>query len=215
MGFAAPASGMPFRFPGALAVPAGDYDVYVLFKEPTKGKNAPKAGLLKVALTVPNLWTEELATSTVFVTNQTEQLKAPPTPEDLSRNPYIIGMMRVIPSMDAMPKFAKKDEVSIVFYVYNAGADPTSGKPNLTIDYNFYQKVDGAEKFFNRTEPQQLNEKTLGPQFDLKAGHQMLGGMGVPLASFPEGDYRLEIKITDKVTGKTKVENSLFTVVAG
>ena len=59
-----------------------------------------------------------------------------------------------------------------------------------------------------------MNASTLGPQFDVKAGHQLLGGQGIPLASFPEGDYRLEIKIVDKVTGKTKIENSLFTVTA-
>ncbi len=133
----------------------------------------------------------------------------------MNRFPYIFGMMRIVPAVDAVPKFAKKDEVSIVFYIYNAAPDKTSGKPNLTVDYNFYHKENGAEKFFNRTEPQVLNEKTLGPNFDIKAGHQLLGGMGIPLASFPEGDYRLEIKITDKVTGKTKIENSLFVVTAG
>ena len=124
-------------------------------------------------------------------------------------------MMKIVPAMEAVPKFPKTSEVSIVFYIYNAGSDKTTGKPNLTVDYNFYHKVDGAEKFFNRTEPQQLNDKTLGPTFDLKAGHQLLGGMGIGLAPFPEGEYRLEIKITDKATGKVKIENSLFTVVAG
>jgi hypothetical protein len=214
--FPAPPPGVAFRWPAAIAVPAGDYDVYVLLKEPTKDKKTlPKAGLLKTAITVPNYFTDELATSTVFVTNQTDQLKAAPTLDDLQRYPYIFGMMRIVPPIDPTPKFAKKDEVSIVFYIYNAGLDKTTGKPNLTVDYNFYHKVDGAEKFFNRTDPQLLNDKTLGASFDLNAGHQLLGGMGIPLASFPEGEYRLEIKVTDKTTGKVKVENSLFTIVAG
>jgi hypothetical protein len=214
--FTAPPNGMAFRFAAALAVPAGDYDVYVMFKEPTKDKKAqPKAGVLKVPLTVPNFWTDELTTSTVFVTTQTEQLKAQPTLDDLSRNPYIFGMMRIVPTMEQMPKFLKKDELTIVFYIYNTGADKTTGKPNLQVEYNFYHKVEGAEKFFNRTDPQLMNATTLGAQFDLKAGHQLLGGQGIPLASFPEGDYRLEIKITDKTTGKVKVENSTFTILAG
>ncbi len=203
------------RFMGALAVPAGDYDVYVLLKEPTKDKKTqPKAGLLKVPITVPNYWTDELATSTVFVTNQAEPLKAAPTPEDLARNPYIFGTMKIVPSLESMPKFAKKDELTVVFYIYNVGIDATTNKPNLSVDFNFYHKENGAEKFFNRTDPQVLNDKTLGPAFDLKLGHQLLGGQAVPLASFPEGDYRLEIKVTDKTTGKTKTENATFTVVA-
>ena len=83
------------------------------------------------------------------------------------------------------------------------------------MNYSFYHKVDGAEKYFNKTNPQLLNATTLGPQFDAKAGHQLLGGQGIPLASFPEGEYRLEISILDKVSGKKKVENLPFTVLAG
>lgn len=206
------------RYLGALAAPAGDYDVYVMFKEPTNQKDkkaTPKATVMKVPVTVPNLWSNELATSTVFVTNQAEGLKAPPTQDDLTKNPYIFGMMKISPVLDAAPKFKKTDELSVVFYIYNTGIDQATSKPNLTVEYNFYRKDAGAEKFFNKTDPQQLNDKTLGPNFDLKAGHQLLGGQGVPLASFPEGDYRLEIKITDKVTNKTKVENSNFSVIAG
>jgi hypothetical protein len=206
-----------FRFPAAMGVAGGDYDVYVLIKESAanlKDKKAqPKAGLLKVALTVPNYWTDELAVSSVIVTNVTEQLKAVPTPEEMIRSPYIFGLTKVTPSADF--KFAKKDELSILFYIYNTGLDKTTGKPDLTVDYSFYVKAEGKEKFFNKTNPQLLNASTLGAQFDPKAGHQLLGGQGIPLASFPEGEYRLEIKITDKVTGKTKVENSLFTVTAG
>jgi hypothetical protein len=53
------------------------------------------------------------------------------------------------------------------------------------------------------------------PQFDVAAGHQLPGSLVVPLASFPEGDFRLEIKITDKVSGKTMTQNANFSVVAG
>lgn len=205
-----------FRIPGALSVPAGEYDVYVLLKQPAatlKDKKAePKAGLLKATLTVPDYWNDQLATSSIILTTQTEQLKTPPTQDDINKNPYIFGMTRVF--VPVVAKFAKKDELTIIFYIYNEGLDKTTGKPDLTVDYNFYRKVDGAEKFFNRTNPQVLNATTLNPEFDAKAGHQLLGGLAIPLASFPEGDYRLEIKLTDKTTGKTKVENSLFTVSA-
>jgi hypothetical protein len=34
----------------------------------------------------------------------------------------------------------------------------------------------------------------------------------VPLTSFPEGDYRLEIKISDKASGKTLTKDINFTV---
>jgi hypothetical protein len=45
-------------------------------------------------------------------------------------------------------------------------------------------------------------------------GHQLMTGQGVPLQSFPEGDYRLEIKITDNKAQKSITRDVLFTVVA-
>ena len=40
------------------------------------------------------------------------------------------------------------------------------------------------------------------------------GTLQVPLLSFPPGDYRLEIKITDKPSGKTVTQNVNFSVAA-
>ena len=34
----------------------------------------------------------------------------------------------------------------------------------------------------------------------------------MPLASFPEGDYRLEIKVTDKIANKTLIRDVNFSV---
>ena len=72
--------------------------------------------------------------------------------------------------------------------------------------YGFHQKTADGEKFFNKTEPQAnlMNAETLPPQFDLAVGHQLTGSLAVPLASFPEGDFRLELKVSDKVSGKER-----------
>src|SRR5438270_210230 len=72
-----------------------------------------------------------------------------------------------------------------------------------------------AEKFFNKTSPQDLNGKTLPAAFDMSLGHQLQTGQAVPLASFPAGDYRLEIKVTDKLATKTVTRDVNFTVTAG
>jgi len=44
------------------------------------------------------------------------------------------------------------------------------------------------------------------------AGHQLPGSLIVPLMSFPAGDYRLEIKVTDKPSGKVVTQDLPFTV---
>ena len=41
-----------------------------------------------------------------------------------------------------------------------------------------------------------------------------MAGQGVPLASFSEGDYRLAIKVTDMVTGRSILRDVVFTIVA-
>ena len=68
----------------------------------------------------------------------------------------------------------------------------------ILYEETLYQKAaDGSEKYFNKTEPQKFNAQTLPPNFSPEQGHQIVGGQMIPLASFPEGDFRLEIKVTD------------------
>jgi hypothetical protein len=205
-----------FRLPAAMMVAPGTYDAYVLIKEPAASvknkKAAAKAGLLKVALNVPSYATSELTTSSLIVTNMLAVLKAPPSPAELAANPYLFGSTVVMPSLDS--KFSKNDELNVFFFIYNSGLD-ADGKPDVTVDYNFYQRTGDAEKFFNKTPALELNAKTLPSTFDGRAGHQLPGGQGLPLASFPEGEYRLEIKIVDKLAGKTKIETCRFTVTGG
>lgn len=116
-------------------------------------------------------------------------MTSPVSPAQQQEQPYNFGTMRVVPSADM--KLKKSSELQVLFWVYGAG--DKGGKPDLTIEYNFHQKTGDAEKYFNKTAPQELNAQTLPPQFDVNAGHQLPGSLVVPLASFPEGDFRLEI----------------------
>jgi hypothetical protein len=210
----------PYRISRAFAVPAGEYDVYVTLKErlpvdaKDREKTPTKSGVMKQTVTVPNFWSEELTTSSVIVADKVEPLSAPLTPREQIEQPYTLGTTQIFPSMTNT--FSKKDEISIVFLIYNPvlGADK---KPDVAVDYSFYQKVASeatGEKFFNKTNPQVFSAKTLPPQFDTASGHQLVAGQSLPLGSFPEGEWRLEIKVTDKISGKTVTHNVKFVVTA-
>jgi len=108
--------------------------------------------------------------------------------------------------------FAKSEELSIFFQVYNAGLDQ-AGKPNILMEYEFHKKEGSEEKFFNKTNPQVINAENLPPQFD-PAKFPVPGGISVPLSSFGEGQYRLSIKISDKVSGKVLNRDVNFEVKA-
>ena len=200
----------------AVALKPGNYDVFIAMKErqPEKQpRNAPpqKVGLLRHELSVPDFNSMELQTSSIIVATAIEPVTAQLTPAQQQEQPYNFGPMRVIPSEDS--KLKKSGELQVLFWVYGAGNE--AGKPNVTIEYNFHQKTGDGEKYFNKTAPQERNAQTLPPEFNTAAGHQLPGSLVVPLASFPEGDYRVEIKITDKVSGKTLTQNANFSVVAG
>jgi len=200
----------------SFTVPAGNYDVFLIAKEPTPEKapkNAPppKISALKQTVNVPDFWNSELATSSVIVAQRIDPLPAPLTPQQQADRPYALGMMEILPTFET--KFTKKSELSTFMLIYNPKVD-SANKPDVSVEYNFYQKLAGQpEKFFNKTNPQNLNAQTLPPNFDFAAGHQLQSGQAVPLASFPEGDYRLEIKITDKIANKTLTREIVFTVI--
>lgn len=196
-----------------IALAPGDYDVFVVVKDKaTEQKNQPpaKMGFLRHELSVPDFSKPELTTSSIILASSIEPLQAPLAADLQQSNPYTFGILKVVPAPE--PKFNKSGELQFVFWVYGASQD-ANRKPDVQIDYNFHQKTAEGEKYFNKTAPQMLNAQTLPPQFDMAAGHQLLGNLSVPLASFPAGDYRIEIKITDKPSGKTKTENITFTVV--
>ena len=197
----------------AIALPGGDYEVFIAIKDAGTGdkKQIPKMGLLRRNLTVPDFKKPELVTSSILVGSiaPLEQLL---TPDQQAEAPYSFGTMKIEPVKD--PKIPKTGELSLVFWIYGVGNDPVTGKPNVLVEYNFHQKTADGETFFNKTAPQELNAQSLPPQFDVTAGYQLPGSLAVPLASFPAGDYRLEIKVTDKVAGKSITQNVNFSVAA-
>ena len=212
-----PATGKMSR---AFVLKPGEYDAYIVIKEKFEKEvkdlakqPLPKVAFLKREISVPSYdAAAELKVSTPILASTVEPLTAPLSPVQLEESPYsVFGAMKIEPSADG--KFSKASEFNLVFFVYGAG-DAGGGKPNVTLEYSFYQKQAEGEKYFNKTAPQELNGTTLPPDFNVAAGHQVPGMLSIPLSSFPAGDYRLEIKVTDKASSKTLVQNVAFSVTA-
>ena len=210
---AAQITGSPARLNRVFMAKAGTYDVYALMKErlPEKGpRNATvKAGLMKTQIVVPDL-NAEFTTSSILVADKVTTLTQPLTMDEARERPFSFGLQELEPAADM--NFGKNEELSIFFQVYNPGLN-AGGKPDLTLEYAFHRKEGAEEKFFNKTNPQTVNESNLPPQFD-PAKFPVPGGVTVPLTSFGEGDYRLEIKVTDKTSNKVLTRNINFSVKA-
>ena len=217
--------GQPIRIYRGIGVPAGSYDLYIVLHERAAGAAAapapstasaaaaPAAGgktsVLKQALDVPNYATGELATSTVILAEKVDQLPAPITPEQQSEKPYAFGQTEIVVSPDK--KFKKSQELIVLLQIYNPMVTPEK-KFNLEATYTFFRQEGGTEKRFNSTEPQTFTAENMGAGFDPSGNSSIQAGQGVPLQSFPEGTYRLEIKITDKLSAKVLTQNVNFSV---
>jgi hypothetical protein len=221
------------RLSRAVALKPGEYEAFIAIKERAPAPAPPPAGqkpapqgaaaaavppapvgkmtVVRRDLSVPDFNKPELQTSSVILANSVEPVTAQLSPAEQEANPYVFGPMRIVPARNG--RFSKASELQVIFWIYGAGEAP-GGKPDVQVEFNFHQKAaDGSEKYFNKTEPQQLNAQTLPPEFSVAAGHQLPGSLVVGLTPFPVGDYRLEIKVTDKPSGKVVTQNVNFTVL--
>jgi hypothetical protein len=205
----APTAAGTYEIRRGFWVPGGDYDVYIALSE----SGVPEAStmMLKKVVSVPDLWSDQLATSTVIQAARIDSLPEPPPPDQQLANPYTLGTMRIVPK--SVPEYLTSDEISLVFLVYNVGLT-TSGMPDVNIEYTFNTRDPSGDEYFNRTNPQAFNEQTLPPDFDLAAGHQLVAGQAVGLSGFPEADYRLEIKVVDQTNGASLIHYVDFSVSA-
>ena len=207
-----PPAGQPLRIVHGIGVPPGSYDLYIVLHEPAAAgaTGAGKIGFLKQPLDVPNFSTGEFSTSSVILATRVDQLPAALTPDQQSERPYAFGQTEIIVAPDR--KFKKADELIVLLQIYNPMLSPEK-KFNLEANYTFFHEAPDGEKRFNSTEPQVFSSETMGPAFDPTSGNSSIqAGQGIPLQSFPEGTYRLEIKITDKLSAKVLTQNVTFTV---
>ncbi len=207
-----PTAGQPLRISRGFGVPPGSYDLYLVLRERAAAGATPKAAVLKQPIEVPN-FSSEFSTSSVILAERVDQLPAPIAPEQQSEHPYAFGQQEIVVSNDH--KFKKSQELIVLLQIYN----PTMAdkKFNLETTYTFYRTGPDGEKKFNSTEPQTFTPESMGAAFDPSGGeHSIQAGQGIPLQSFPEGSYRLEIKVTDKLAnpGKVLTQNVNFTVTS-
>ena len=232
------AAGHPQRIRSALAVEPGDYEIYVAVRgtaapaaasasaAPTStsaptpasaptGGSAPEAavqGVAKRELTVPDFQGADLKVSSVIIASKVDQLATPLPPERQSDSPYTFQELKVTPSSDY--KFTPAGTIGILFWIYGAGVDPATKKPNLKVDFTFTRKLPDGEKPFKSTDPQELSPATLPAEFAMNPGDPLRTGQEIELATFPAGEYHLQVKVADDVAGKTVSRDVNFTVAA-
>jgi hypothetical protein len=210
----------------AMVLAPGEYEVFVAIKErgaldaedgqrreaspmeAADDQSPPAAGLglARLDISVPDF--AAFSMSSVMIGN-IEPLAEPLNEDQQKENPYTFGQMRV--TVAAESKLDKAGELQVLFWIY--GTEQDGNKPDVTVDYSFHRQTANGEEYFNKTPAQVLNASTLPPQFNVTTD-QLPGMLFVPLASFPVGEYRLEILLTDTISGETLTTSANFTVEA-
>jgi len=230
----------PVEIHRAFQAPGGNYDVYIIVRDSAgeqafesaqeasqeearrnAAANRSQRGIelqveelassmvmvFKEEVEVPNFWSEALQTSTILMARTLDLIDAPLSPEVQRINPYTIGTTQIVPKRDE--NYTKSDNLSLLFYVYNPQLTAEMS-PDVTVEFDFHRVGPAGESFFNRTAPQEFNAQTWPVGTPVTGG--LPSGQSVPLGSFPAGDFRLAIKITDNVAEQTLARDVRFNV---
>ncbi len=196
------------EFSRGLQLPPGEFDLYIAMMEtpPRNSRTAAKRVVHTQPVTVPD-FSMGLTTSSIILAKGLENAPPQLTAQQQLEEPFTFGGYRITPAFTST--FAKSAELLFVFFIYNQGVGAT-GKPDVDVSYLFFRANEA--KPFSKAATTTFNATTLPPEFSASAGHQLVVGQGIPLASFAPGDYKLEISIADKTNSQTITRDVPFTV---
>ena len=189
----------------ALALPPGEYDVYVGMIDRARIKTSSPA-IVRRTVTVPDFWSDQLALSSLILARDVRALKTAFAAPQQAEHPYAFGSAEVIPASGST--FTVDEALTVVYQMCNYGA-PDS---DVTANYTFY-RVDGGRRLFNRTDTQQFSDADLPPAGAWES--QAFASQTVPLQPFPPGQYELEVQVRDRLTRATAKATVAFTVASG
>jgi GWxTD domain-containing protein len=174
----------------AMALPPGTYKVSVIVRDVSSGAT----GYKNLGFTVPRYANDKLSVSTLVLAARLQNLGDRPPGEMFS-----IGDKKVIPNVSG--KYRRGQEVGIYMQVYNAGVDETTLRPSVDVQYVLMK--DGKEIFKQAEDWAGMSD----------AGERLTLARMLPTDGLVAGDYKLVIRIKDRVSGQTLDPEASFTVV--
>lgn len=174
----------------AVALPPGTYKVNVIVRDVSSGATGYKS----LGFTVPRYTADQLATSTLVLATRLQNLGDRPPGEMFS-----IGDKKVIPNVSA--HYRRGQEVGIYMQIYNAGIDETTLRPSVDVEYALMK--DGKEIFHQSEDWSGLSD----------AGQRLTLARLMPTSGLVAGEYKVVIRIKDRVSGQTLAPDANFTIV--
>jgi GWxTD domain-containing protein len=175
-----------------LPLRPGRYKLSLVLKDDLNGH----MGSIEQGLVVPRFEEEKLEHSSLILADLIQPL---PTTQ-VGSGPFVIGGIKVRPSVNQSFSRDQNEYMGIYMQVYNLGVDAKTRKPSLDVQYAILKEgktiLDQPEDAANLT----------------KASQQYTIEKKMPLRSLQPGKYTVQIKVTDKIKNQTCSPTASFEI---
>jgi len=170
----------------------GEYHLFLGISSPDNETYSMKMD----QISVPDFWNQELTLSTILVSSQVQEVKAPAQKEEY--DVFLIGRYSLLPQFSQ--EYDKDQSLNLFYYIYNMAVDE-----NQNCSLLIHLELEKGEKKFNLNP--QNRKRNIGPEAALLEGTQ------IPLSALPEsGEYVLTVTVTDEITQKTASRKLKFSI---
>ena len=173
-----------------LILNPGRYRVDVIVRDIETGA----FGVRRVGFVVPEFPPDRLSASSLILAAKLENME-----RGAAITPFVIGTTKVIPNLSAT--YRRSQPVGIYLQVYNAAIDQTTLRPAADAEYVLLKN--GKELSKQVEDWRQIND----------AGQRLTLSRLIDTRALEPGEYQVQIRIRDHVTGQTITPSATFTVV--
>ncbi len=173
----------------AVPLAPGRYRIDVLVRDVESGA----ASLLHAGFQVPKFGSD-LASSSLILASVLEQVSDVPA----SRQ-FIIGDKKVIPNLTAT--YHRGSAVGVYMQIYNATIDQTTLRPSVDVEYVLLK--DGKE----------IGKQMEDWHGNTDSGQRLTLARLLDSRALAPGEYSIEVRAKDRVSGKSLVQSQKFTIV--
>ena len=174
----------------AFILDPGRYRVDVIVRDTQSGA----AGMKQVGFVVPDFPTDRLSASSVVLAAKLENMEG-----GAAGGPFVIGATKVIPNLSGV--FKRNQPVGVYLQIYNAAIDQTTLRPAADAEYVLLKN--GRELSKQIEDWRQIND----------AGQRLTLSRLIDSRSLEPGEYQIQIRIRDHVSGQTITPTASFTIV--
>jgi GWxTD domain-containing protein len=184
------AKGRKSAYQKAVALAPGRYRVDIIVRDIASGAT----GVRHQGFEVPKYDPAKLSTSTLVLAVKLEGLGDQP-----AVGMFTIGNAKVIPNVSGT--FHRGSPVGVYMQIYNAGIDQTTLRPAVDVEYALMK--DGKE----------LGKQLEDWRGNSESGQRLTLSKLINSQGLTPGDYNVEVRVRDHVSGQSLVQSAKFTIL--